>query len=68
MKSKYEIVEDGTEERYTLNKDHKIACCDCSLVHKFRFRIKRRRLYVKITRDNRATGQLRRHCGRKVSR
>jgi hypothetical protein len=41
--------------------DLKMACCDCSLVHRIRFTVKRGVLFISMQRDNRATAQLRRH-------
>lgn len=41
--------------------DYAIRCCDCGLVHKIAFKIKGKQVYLKFTRDNRATGQVRRH-------
>ena len=38
----------------------KIACCDCGLVHKIDFKTVNGKSYVKLDRDCRATGQLRR--------
>ena len=43
----------------------KLMCCDCSLVHKIEVKIThgyraKPQLYMKITRDNRSTGQARR--------
>lgn len=40
---------------------HKISCCDCGLVHLFHFRVYKNVLYIEAYRDNRATGQVRRH-------
>ena len=46
-------------------KGFKMACCDCGLVHRFDFKVinskNETELYMKGERDNRATGQLRRH-------
>lgn len=40
----------------------RLACCDCGLVHVINFTVKKNRdLMVHFTRDNRATGQIRRH-------
>jgi len=41
-------------------EDHKISCCDCGLVHRFRFNVKGSKLVTRAWRDNRATGQIRR--------
>lgn len=37
-----------------------MACCDCGLVHRLRFRVKRGTLEIRAWRDNRRTGQVRR--------
>ena len=39
---------------------HKIACCDCGLVHLLRFRLKGSVITFRAYRDNRATAQRRR--------
>lgn len=42
--------------------DFKLMCCDCGLVHKVSFRVyKDGRFRMKMSRDNRATGQIRRY-------
>lgn len=38
----------------------RFACCDCGLVHKISFRIIDGKIQMKVSRDNRATGQIRR--------
>ena len=41
---------------------YKIKCCDCGLVHKLNFRISDEgKIQFQAFRDNRATGQIRRH-------
>lgn len=40
---------------------HKIACCDCGLVHQLEFRKTEDGLEFRAKRDNRATAQKRRH-------
>jgi hypothetical protein len=40
---------------------YKMACCDCGLVHKIDFRVENGRVQFRVVRDNRATGQIRRH-------
>jgi hypothetical protein len=48
-----------------LERTFKTSCCDCGLAHTWEFR-KRKGIYgFIVTRDNRATGQLRRHMDRK---
>ena len=44
-----------------VRKGYKLACCDCGLVHRFDFRIFRKMIQFRVTRDNRSTGQVRRH-------
>ena len=39
----------------------KLACCDCGLIHQFEFRVMRGIIRIDMRRDNRATGQFRRH-------
>lgn len=59
-RQKYDQVYEGDWVR--INKSgHKIACCGCGLVHKFKFKIENGKLFLKAYRDNRATGQIRRH-------
>ena len=39
-----------------------LACCDCGLVHEFKVRVtSKRKVGMAMRRNNRATGQLRRH-------
>lgn len=38
-----------------------MACCDCGLVHAVRFHVSGRKIFMAVTRDNRATGQKRRY-------
>jgi len=45
------------------NRDYLIACCDCHLVHRFRFKVVKNKLIIQGWRDNPRTGQLRRHRG-----
>ena len=44
-----------------VRKGYKMSCCDCGLVHKLNFRLRRGRIQLQAFRDNRATGQKRRH-------
>lgn len=43
-----------------IRRGYKMMCCDCGLVHKMNFRIKRGRIQFQASRDYRATGQARR--------
>lgn len=47
-------------------KTHRIACCDCGLVHDLEFDVDERGLLMRAKRHNRATAQMRRyrHAGR----
>lgn len=44
-----------------IGNSHKIACCDCGLVHKLNFKAKKYGIYLQAFRDNRATTQRRRY-------
>jgi hypothetical protein len=44
----------------------KFCCCDCGLVHKLSFKVVAGRVQFKASRDNRATGQVRRHRNIKI--
>lgn len=63
---KYYQVKDG-EWRYFLRKE-KVACCDCGLVHTYRYRKRKGFLQRQAIRDNRATAARRRRLGLKVNR
>lgn len=45
------------------HKDYMIACCDCHLVHRFRFSVVGGKIRIRGWRDNRRTGALRRYRG-----
>jgi hypothetical protein len=59
---KYPQVEPG-QWLTPIRKGYGIQCCDCGLVHKFDFRVRGGRIELRAWRDNRATGQVRRHRG-----
>jgi len=44
-----------------IRRGYKFCCCDCGLVHTLNFKIVKGRIYFQADRDNRATGQVRRH-------
>ena len=44
-----------------VRKNYKLCCCDCGLVHRLDFRLHKRRIQFRAYRDNRSTGQVRRH-------
>lgn len=43
-----------------VRRGYKMGCCDCGLVHKLDFRIRRGRVQFRAFRDNRATAAVRR--------
>ncbi len=45
-----------------VRKNYQLACCDCGLVHAVDFRIFKGRIQWRMRRNNRATGQMRRHA------
>jgi hypothetical protein len=55
---------------YPVMKGYKMACCDCGLVHDLEFRIVEngKRVEFRARRNNRSTGQIRRHQGIKVKK
>jgi len=44
-----------------VRRGYKMACCDCGLVHTMNFRLRGGKIQLQAFRDNRATGQKRRH-------
>lgn len=66
-RSKYEQAEDG-EVVTPVHNDYRQQCCDCGLVHRFRFRVVDGQVTFKITRDNRATAQVRRGMKKKAAK
>ena len=57
--SKYDQVEHG-DWMHLPRGGSKVACCDCGLVHHFQPKIdKRGRIWVRVLRDDRATGAVR---------
>jgi hypothetical protein len=55
------------------NKNYKMACCDCGLVHDIQFRVKkdiknRYSVIMRMRRNNRSTGQIRRRIKRQEIR
>ncbi len=60
MSKKYPQAQDG-EWIQPVRHGYKIECCDCGLVHAINFRIKNKHIQYQAFRDNRATGQVRRH-------
>jgi len=58
---KHIFHDDGEEYEIQLNQDFITVCCDCCLVHRDIYTIRNGKLFCKTKRDNRATGQYRRH-------
>ena len=56
----YEQPEEG-EWVQPIEDGYKMSCCDCGVVHKLDFRVHDGRAQFRAFRDNRATGQVRRH-------
>ncbi len=56
---KFEIVNDGQWHRPVM-KNHKLACCDCGLVHTMNYRIVGNKIEFKAERDEKLTRSLRR--------
>ena len=42
-------------------KNFRMCCCDCGLVHTMQIAVVGNTLRIRVRRDNRATGQIRRH-------
>lgn len=61
MGQKYPKVEAGEWVKTERVFHYKMACCDCGLVHNIYFRINKGVIEICGYRDNRATGQVRRH-------
>jgi hypothetical protein len=58
-KGAYEQAEDG--EWITPNhNNYRQQCCDCGLVHRYRFRVVDGAVTFQVWRDNRSTAQVRR--------
>jgi len=52
-----------TEENkwYHFTRKDSLICCDCSLAHNLEFKIKDKKIYIKLKRDDRTTSALRRN-------
>jgi hypothetical protein len=46
-------------------RGYKFLCCDCGLVHNMDFRIKNGHIQFRASRNQRSTGQVRRHMSQK---
>jgi hypothetical protein len=58
---KYPQGFDGQWYEIVRRRGFRLRCCDCGLVHIFNFRIRKKKIQFQAWRDNRATGQIRRH-------
>jgi hypothetical protein len=68
---KYETATDG-EWIKPRRKGFKLVCCDCGLAHQLNFRLVKyinggKQIEFQAFRDNRATGQIRRARGIKIT-
>lgn len=62
LSKRYPPLKSGDPTQIRWRKvDLKMACCDCGLVHRVRFKVKGPYLVFRMWRDTRATGQIRRH-------
>ena len=59
--SKYIPRKDGEGFEVPIGEVYKLACCDCGLVHDVVFVVEDGKLGMAAMRNNRATGQRRRH-------
>ena len=61
-KKNYPTCEPGEIVPLVWRKEYiDMACCDCGLVHRYKFTVDGKLLGIQAWRHNRATGQLRRH-------
>jgi hypothetical protein len=62
-KHKFKQLKDGDTFELRDSVQHAVVCCDCGLTHNYQVSHSKnaRITYVTVTRDNRVTGQLRRH-------
>ena len=69
MAEKYETMY-GDEWHEMYQRNQKLACCDCGLVHRIDFKIKRvgtqNRIFMRAQRNERATGAKRRPYAEKL--
>ena len=57
---KYELTEDGAEELVNTDNDYYIACCDCGLVHRNKYKvIDGKTISVRAWRNDRETNRVR---------
>ena len=66
---KYDHIREGEWVQPTPQTGHKLACCDCGLVHTINFRVVRGKVQLQAFRDEKATKARRRnkkHIGQKL--
>jgi hypothetical protein len=54
-------------EWVTWKKKDRLQCCDCLLIHDLEFRVRDKRLEIKMYRNNRSTAAYRRGAGIKLA-
>ena len=59
-KDPYEQIHDGEWFDLDIEAGLDLACCDCGLVHNIRWRARKNKIQMKMTRDKRATAARRR--------
>lgn len=59
VRLKYTQVYDGDWVEPTPQRGHRMKCCDCGLIHRMNFRVKKGRIQFQAFRDNRATARTR---------
>jgi len=57
---RYEETDPGEWIKDPKRKYFKLMCCDCSLVHRVEFKIVKKKIYLRMWRDNKATSNARR--------
>lgn len=64
-KKRYPVLRSGEPVVINPQKEcFRMACCDCNLVHIIEYKVThRQKLMIRMWRDRRATGQLRRYRG-----
>lgn len=60
MKVRSGYIQRRDGEWFDTEREHKLACCDCGLIHLLKFRVRKGKIQMQATRDNRATAQRRR--------
>ena len=64
----FEQIYDGEWFEPLPQRGHKMACCDCSLVHRMDFRVRDGKVQIRAVRDTRETAaRRRRKTGRVIN-